>query len=110
MDGKRLKDLREELGLTQKQLAEELHLTYHAISGYERNKSEPSDEIKIKMARYFNVSIDYLLGISDLRNNNFEGENEIITMMKQMSKEDRQTVQKMIEILNHRFQDVYKNN
>ncbi len=37
----------------------------HSISSYERNKSEPPDTIKILIAKYFNVSIDYFIGLTD---------------------------------------------
>ena len=64
MVGERLLDLRKEAGLTQDELAEILNINKHSISSYEREKSEPPDAIKIAIANYFNVSIDYLLGIS----------------------------------------------
>lgn len=65
MIGERLSDLRKEAGLTQNELAAILNINKHSISSYEREKSEPPDAIKIAIARYFNVSTDYLLGISD---------------------------------------------
>lgn len=65
MIGERLLELRKDAGLTQDDLAAILNINKHSISSYEREKSEPPDEIKIAMARYFNVSIDYLLGVTD---------------------------------------------
>jgi len=65
MIGERLVDLRKDAGLTQDQLAAILNINKHSISAYEREKSEPPDEIKVAMARYFHVSVDYLLGITD---------------------------------------------
>lgn len=65
MIGERLLDLRKDAGLTQDELAGILKINKHSISSYERDKSEPPDAIKISMAKYFNVSIDYLLGLSD---------------------------------------------
>lgn len=65
MIGERLYDLRKDAGLTQDQLAAILNINKHSISSYERNKSEPPDEIKISIAKYFCVSVDYLLGLSD---------------------------------------------
>lgn len=63
MIGERLMDLRKDSDMTQKQVSEALSLNFRTYSGYERNESEPSDEIKILIARYFNVSLDYLLGL-----------------------------------------------
>lgn len=51
--------------MTQQQLADLLHLTKHNISAYERGANEPPDEIKIAIANHFQVSIDYLLGLTD---------------------------------------------
>ena len=65
MIGERLLDLRKEAGLTQDDLAAILSINKHSISSYERNINEPPDEIKIQIAKYFGVSIDYLLGITD---------------------------------------------
>ena len=53
------------MGLTQQELAEKLMLKKYSISSYEKEKSEPNDEIKIRIAQFFHVSVDYLLGITD---------------------------------------------
>lgn len=65
MIGERLLELRRDAGLTQDELAAILNINKHSISSYERDKSEPPDEIKIAIARYFDVSVDYLLGVTD---------------------------------------------
>lgn len=65
MIGERLFDLRKDAGLTQDQLARILNINKHSISSYERDKSEPPDDIKIAIAKYFCVSVDYLVGLSD---------------------------------------------
>lgn len=65
MLGKRLYQLRNDNKITQKELASILNISNSTLSQYENNLRIPSDEIKIKIAKYFNVSIDYLLGITD---------------------------------------------
>ena len=65
MLGERLYDLRKDAGLTQEALAQILNTTKHAISKYECEQSEPSDDMKIRIAKHFNVSVDYLLGLTD---------------------------------------------
>lgn len=65
MIGERLLDLRKDAGLTQDELAAILKINKHSISSYEREKSEPPDAIKIEIAKYFGVSVDYLLGLTD---------------------------------------------
>lgn len=62
INGKRLRMLRENAGLTQKDLADRLKLTPKAISFYERSEREPSGDILISLANLFNTTTDYLLG------------------------------------------------
>lgn len=65
MIGERLINLRKDRGLTQKELSEALFLNYRTYSGYERDESEASDDVKIQIARFYNVSVDYLIGLID---------------------------------------------
>ena len=65
MIGERLADLRRDAGLTQDQLAAALNINKHSISAYEREKNEPSDDIKMQIAHYFGVSVDYLVGMTN---------------------------------------------
>lgn len=62
---KRLAELRKENGLTQGDLGEQIGLSYSIISRYEKGGLEPNLSTLKKMATYFNVSIDYLVGYSD---------------------------------------------
>ena len=66
MIGERLLELRKDADLTQDDLALILNINKHSISSYERDKSEPPDAIKIAIAKHFNVSVDYLLGVTDV--------------------------------------------
>ena len=65
MIGERLSELRKRNNMTQKQLAEYLSVSLNSVSFYERNLSTPDDEMKVKIAQLFNVSLDYLMGTSD---------------------------------------------
>ncbi|NLL72273.1 MAG: helix-turn-helix transcriptional regulator [Clostridiales bacterium] len=68
MLGKRLKELRLERGVTQSELSNYLGLTPKMVSFYELEQRFPPQDIIIKLADYFNVSTDYLLGRSEFRN------------------------------------------
>ena len=68
MLGNRIKILREELGLKQEELANKMSVSPSSIGMYEINKREPNNELILKLAQFFGVSTDYLLGKSDIRN------------------------------------------
>ncbi len=53
--------------MTQADLANKLGLHYKSISDYERDRSEPDDETKKFFASFFNVSLDYLMGLTNER-------------------------------------------
>ena len=61
----RLKDLREDHDLTQNDIAEVLQTTREQISKYETGKQMMGVDKYIKLAKYYNVSLDYLTGIVD---------------------------------------------
>jgi transcriptional regulator with XRE-family HTH domain len=60
----RLKRLREERGLIKKEAAHQLGIAYTTYVGYENNEREPNSETLIKLSDFFNVDVDYLVGIS----------------------------------------------
>lgn len=65
--GMKLKELRRQAGLTQKQLADRLWLSKATVSYYEQSLRYPSPEILVKLAGVFHVTTDFLLGIEDKR-------------------------------------------
>lgn len=63
----RMKSLREEKGLTMKDVANCVGLPYTTYVNYEKGAREPSSETLIKIARFFDVSVDYLIGRTEER-------------------------------------------
>ena len=63
--GKRIKELRKELDYTQNKLAQVLGVTQDSISLWESGKRIPDTQYIIALAKFFNVTSDYLLGLSD---------------------------------------------
>lgn len=61
----KLKELRKEKGISQLKLALILNTSQNTISRYETGEREPGINELIKLAEYFNVSIDYLVGRTD---------------------------------------------
>lgn len=68
MRGERLKELRSEKKLNQNQLAKILKISPSAIGMYEINQREPDDNMKFKIAEFFNTTVAYLMGETDDRN------------------------------------------
>ncbi|MCX7746908.1 MAG: helix-turn-helix domain-containing protein [Clostridia bacterium] len=66
--GERLKLLREEKGKTQQEIAELLGLSRSALSKYEHNDREPDRQAVAMLTDYFDVSVDYLFGRTNVRN------------------------------------------
>jgi transcriptional regulator with XRE-family HTH domain len=63
--GSRLKELREEKGLTQKEVATQLGLHSVTYLHYVKDQREPPLTVLMQMALFFDVSADYLLGLTD---------------------------------------------
>ena len=103
MLGTRIKLLREELGLKQEDLAKKLSVSPSAIGMYERNLREPNNELILKIANFFNVSVDYLLGKSDIRNpeelKNVKFANATGLDTAGLDKEDLEELQRQIEYM-----------
>ena len=60
----RLQELREDRGISRKDLAAKLNITVSALGMYEQGRREPNMEMLIKLADYFDVSLDFLVGRS----------------------------------------------
>lgn len=61
----RLKEVRQEKGWTQKQLATAVNTTDDSVYSWEKGRSQPSIELLCKLCKVLEVSADYLLGLSD---------------------------------------------
>lgn len=61
----RLKELRVEAGLRQCELAQSLNVDQRTVSNWEKGVREPNIDTIIRIAKYFETSADYLLGLID---------------------------------------------
>lgn len=77
--GTRIKDLRKENHLTQKEFAKILNIQNTTLSQYENGINTPSDEIKVMIADYFKISLDYLFCRTEIRNNNINLPNNVLS-------------------------------
>ena len=102
----RIKSLREKRGLIQELLATELRITQQMLSKYERDSSIIKVDVLKKLAGYFNVTTDYLLGLSDVKrdltgqiriNETIDEYYDLIEVYKKLDKYDQEMIWTMIQ-------------
>ena len=98
MIGEKLTILRKSKKISQKQLAEIIGVRKSAVSLYETNKNDPTDPIKIKLAKYFDVSLDYLLGITDYKVKSYN-ENNFVKLPENVSEEEKLLIQHFVDFI-----------
>lgn len=89
--GRRIKQLREEKGLTQEKLSKEINISRDVLGRYETDRTVPTDNL-IRIAQYFKTTTDYLLGLTDSKS--IEEDNQVISNKIGFDDED-------IKILEH---------
>ena len=72
----KIKILREKKGITQSELAANLGITRSAVNAWEMGITVPSTQYVVELAKFFNVSADYLLGLSSTSTISVNGLNE----------------------------------
>ena len=87
--GERLRALRNERGITQTELSKRIGLSKAMISSYELEQRQPSYAALIKLATYFRVSTDFLLGLEKKRTVSIDG----------LREQEIEVVVKMIDVL-----------
>lgn len=73
MLSKRMSELRMSFGWTQVQLAQKIGITKQTVSNWENDNIQPSIDMLIKLSKIFNVSTDYLLGLTPSNSINVDG-------------------------------------
>jgi len=104
----RLREIRKRKGLLQTKVAMDLHTTQETISSYETGRVFPSSDMLIKLADYYNTSIDYLLNrtkydmpIDAIKPDNVSEEDFILlNMINKLSKVNKEKVKSYIDGLN----------
>lgn len=101
----RLRELRHARGISQQDLADVLHVTQQSIYKYETDKAEPDLDIVIGIAKYFDVSVDYLVGYTDIpikyeyydiEKSITSQEDRVLKYYRALSKEGQDTIQRLI--------------
>ena len=99
---KNLKRIREKLNITQVRLSVAIEVSQETISAYEAGKALPSAETLIKMAKFLNTSVDYLLDLTDnslpinsIPNNSYD---ELLVIYNKLDKEGKNDILKYAKI------------
>lgn len=104
----RIEQLREKRGLIQEILAAELGITQQLLSKYERDITLIKVDILKKIAIYFNVTTDYLLGISDVKrdlqgqmkmNETLDQYYDLVEVYKELDEYDQEMIWSIIQIV-----------
>jgi len=102
--GERLQELRKDRGLSQEDLAKILGVSHYTISSYECNRSDPDDKSKVILAKLFDVSVDYMLGLID-EPLSFNRANRIVQIPSDFSDNDFIDVIKYIDFLKYKIKN-----
>ena len=73
MLGQRLYEIRTSFGWSQVELAKKLNISKQTVSNWENENIQPSIEMLVRLAKIFNVTTDYLLGLDDVPRLNVDG-------------------------------------
>lgn len=102
----RVKEKREKAGLSMEQLANKLGVSKSRINMWENNGAIPRGDVLIKLANYFKVSTDYLLGNDD--ESNIDTSNERLSFLQRnLSKLNEDQLSKAEGVLKAVFMDIF---
>lgn len=109
----RLRALRQEQNISMKQLGDIVGVAESTISLYETEKRKVDTDMLIKFANYFNVSTDYLLGVSDERNSSLDSDNigyddftyAMHNESRDLTDEDKEMLLDMAKMLKNRIDE-----
>lgn len=99
MLGDRLKELRLNNGLKQSDLLKKFNLSSARYSQYENDKRVPDYELLIKFADFYNVSIDYLLGRTNVIKPENIDENDLLAKLNTADSETKASVEQFLNYL-----------
>ena len=93
--GEKLKGLREDRDLKQIDVAQEINVLQASLSNYELDINQPDLSVLVKLANFYNVNIDYLLGNTDIKSSwkDYKLQNRTLSSGKLVEDFNRLTVQ-----------------
>ena len=102
---KNLKSLRNSIGISQQQLADVILVSQQSVNKYENHNVEPDIDTLIKISDYFNVSIDFLVGRTEIKDmasklnlsDLSQAEQELIENYRQLGDKQKNCIKTLIE-------------
>lgn len=104
----RIKKLRTDKNLTLDGLAKELNINKSRIGMWENNGTVPRDDVLIQLSKFFNVSIDYLLGNEKMEDKKPDSE-RLQYLQRGLGKLDEGRLEKAEKMLSVMFDDIFEN-
>lgn len=99
--GSKIIQLRKKHNLSQSQLAQKIGISRTIVGNYERNSNSPSIEILLKMAKVFNVSVDFIIGESQLSSY----DKEILKRIEDIEELDEETRKNLFFLIDNVIQN-----
>ena len=99
--GKRVRECREAKSLSQDELAKKAEVSRTIIGNYERNANTPSIEVLLKLAKVFNVTVDYLIGEGQLS----AFDKDLLKRIEDIEKLDAETKQHLFFLIDNVIQN-----
>lgn len=101
---RRIRELREDSDKTQREIAEYLGTPYQYYAVYEKGGSEISFERAIALAKYYNVSLDYIAGLTDIKQNAAvnripDNEQALIDLLDDLTVSEKQQFSELLNAL-----------
>ena len=99
--GERITQLRKQFNLSQDELAKQISVSRTIIGNYERNTNMPSIEVVLKIAKTFNVTVDYLIGEGEMSSY----DKEVIKRIEDIDKLDQNTKEHLFFLVDNVIQN-----
>ena len=104
----RLQELLIENNLSRLQLSKIIKISFETLNGYFNRDFYPELSIAIKLANYFQCSLDYLMGLSEIYNNNDKNELSFIETINKLKKENNISIEKLMKAINMSETNFYR--
>ncbi len=94
----RIRDLRSKSGLSGEEFGKLFGVSRNTVSVWERGRNHPNNDVLLRIADYFNVSLDYLMGRTDVKNIAIESD-QIPQGYNQLTRQQKNAIETLIALL-----------